>query len=130
MPNLLDLMSAEERARAIAKGAKRLAKKKGADVSPEMYVVAEFGYYFGFEGVLAIKRGYIESLDEEGNVIYEPFTLDEVLALLDAAKKVWYTKLIESSHGNMVSTNAAHSKSPSQRFNQGMKPFTDRAELT
>ena len=127
--NLLDLMSPEDKEKAIARGRKRLDKAKGSSISPEMYVIAEFGYYFGFEGILAIKRGYIDVVGSDGKVVHEPFTLDEVLALLEAAKKVWYSKVIDSAHGTMVASASKFAKQPGESFKGGMKPFIDRADL-
>lgn len=127
--SLLDLLPEDEKKKAIARGKKRLKARKGQDISPELYVTAEFGYYFGWEGVLAIKRGYIEKVGNDGSIIKEPFTLDEVLALLEAAKKVWYSKVMEQSHGNLVANQAAYSKSPADTFNRGIKPFSDKSEV-
>lgn len=127
--SLLDLMPKEEAEKAIERGRKRMQRNKGSKVSPEMYTVAEFGYYFGWEGVLAIKRGYIDKTDSKGNVVKEPFTLDEVLVLLEAARKVWYSKVIEQSHGNMVASIGAQSKSPSDSFNTNISGLRDRADL-
>ena len=127
--SLLDLMSTEDKEKAIARGRKRLEKAKGSAISPEMYVIAEFGYYFGFEGILAIKRGYIEYTDAKGSVVKEPFTLDEVLALLEAAKKVWYSKVIDSAHGTMVASASKYAKQPGEAFKGGMQPYIDKADL-
>lgn len=129
--NLLDLMSPEDKAKAIARGKKRMERAKGSSISPEMYVVAEFGYYFGFEGIMAIKRGYIEYPDlTTGEVVREPFTLEEVLALLEAAKKVWYSKVIDSAHGTMVASASKYAKSPGEAFKSGMETFITKADLT
>ena len=130
MPNLLDLMSPEDKQKAIERGKKRMAKNKDSSISPELYVVAEFGYYFGFEGILAIKRGYIDKLDNEGNLVQEPFTLEEVLALIEAAKKVWYSKVIDSAHGTLVGSASKFAKNPGDQFSKGMKPFIDKADIT
>lgn len=130
--SLLDLMPKADAEKAIERGKRRmesLRAKKSLDVSPEIYMVAEFGYYFGWEGVLAIKRGYIEKIGPDGSIVKDPFTLDEVIVLLEGARKVWYSKLVEQSHGNLVANSSVHSKNPGQSFNNGVKPFTDRAEV-
>lgn len=127
--SLLDLMTPEDREKAIARGKKRLEKNKNSSISPEIYVVAEFGYYFGFEGILAIKRGYIEKV-ENGEVIREPFTLDEVMVLIEAAKKVWYAKVIDQSHGTLVASAAKFASKPGDAFNSGMQPFMEKADIT
>jgi hypothetical protein len=125
MISLLDLMTPEDREKAIERGKKRLQKRPGSTISPELYITAEFGYYFGWEGILAIKRGYIEKKGLDGQITQEPFTLEEVMALLEAAKKVWYTKIIDQSHGNFVANYSVNTKKPSESFNNGMKPFMD-----
>lgn len=128
MASLLDFMTPEDKQKALERGAKRLAKNKNSAVSPELFVIAEFGYYFGFEGIMAIKRGYIETI-KDGELVQEPFTLEEVLALIEAAKKVWYSKVIEQSHGNMIASAAKFSANSGETFNKNMKPFMDKADL-
>ena len=68
--SLLDLMSPEDKQKAIAKGKKRMERSKTQtlDVSPEMFVIAELGYYFGWEAVVAIKRGFITTYDDKMNL--------------------------------------------------------------
>lgn len=129
MPSILDLMSKEDKEKALARGKKRLEKKEKQDVSPELYIVAELAYYLGMDAVLAIKRGYIINYDDDGKIIKEPFTLEEALALLEALRKVWYSKLVESSRGTLVATNSAHSKTPDSSFNTGIKPFKDKSDI-
>ena len=131
--SLLDLMSKEEAQKAVERGRRRLEKhkaKRGLDVSPEVYLVAEFGYYFGWEGVMAIRQGFIEKIDDSGAVVKDPFTLDEALLLLEGARKVWYTKLMEQGHANLASNVAARNENPGKAFNDGVKPFTERAAVT
>lgn len=128
MSSLLDFMTPEHREKAIARGQKRLEKNQSASVSPEMFVIAEFGYYFGFEAILAVKRGYIEIM-KDGELVQEPFELNEVLALIEAAKKVWYGKVVEQSHGNMIAGMAKFSANPGEAFNKNIKPLSDKADL-
>lgn len=123
-------MPEDDRKKAIDRGNKRMERqrtKKGLDVSPEMYLVAEFGYYFGWDALLALRRGYTVVPNTSKTEI---FTLDEALVLLEGARKVWYSKLVEQSHGNMVGSAAKFSNNPGQAFNNGVKPFTDRAEVS
>lgn len=122
--NLLDLMPKEEREKALARAEKRLAKRTG-QISPEMYLVAEAGYYFGWEAIVAIKRGYIEYVDKDGITKQSLLTLEEVSSLVDAARKVWYTKVLDQSLGNMNATISAHTSTPVKAYKQTMKPFMD-----
>jgi hypothetical protein len=122
--NLLDLMPKEARERAIARAEKRLAKRTG-QISPEMYLVAEAGYYFGWEAIVAIKRGYIEYTGKDGTAKQSILTLEEVSTLVDAARKVWYTKVLDQSLGNMNANISANTKTPMEAYKQTMKPFMD-----
>lgn len=120
-------MPAEKREQAIKRASARLERQKskqGLDVSPEIYTVAEFGYYFGWDGVIAIKRGYIETVGSDGKVVKEPFTLEEAMVLLEGARKVWYSKLIEQTHSGLVANSF---KTSSKSFDNSIKPFTDKA---
>lgn len=127
--SLLDLMSPEDRQKAIAKAEKRLERRKtqSLDVSPEMFIVAELGYYFGWEAVVAIKRGFITTYDEKMNLKKSTFTLEEALALIEGAKKVWYSKVIDTAHGNFIAHRSTMVKEQGKEFNKGMKPFIDKA---
>jgi hypothetical protein len=124
--NLLDLMPKEEREKALARAEKRLAKRTG-QIAPEMYLVAEAGYYFGWEAIVAIKRGYIEYVDKDGTTKQSLLTLEEVSTLVDAARKVWYTKVLDQSLGNMNANISANTKTPMEAYRQTMQPFIDEA---
>lgn len=130
MTSLLDLLPKEERERAIEKGKKRLERKKTQhhDVSPEMFAIAELGYYYGWEAVMAIKRGYITKYNEDMKIEKSTFTLEEAITLIEAAKKVWYSKVIDTAHAQLVAEGAAHSKNPGSTFIKGMEPFIKKAQ--
>lgn len=143
--SLLDLMPAEEAKKAIERGERRMAAnraKKGLGVTPEIFLVSEMGYYFDWEAIMAIRRGYTvvpktdEDLDEdkrsgrkpEWTSMYkrEVFTLEEAQVLLEGARKVWYSKLVEQSQASIV----GHSfKSSAKSYDGAIKQFTDRAEV-
>ncbi len=139
--SLLDLMPKQEAEKARENAKKRLERqmsRKGLDVSPEMYLVSEFGYYYGWDAVLAIRRGYtIEPVmdsrgnfvtDKEGNIRYHPstLTLEEAQLMLEGARKVWYSKITEQTHAQMIGNSF---KTTSKSFSQAVKPFTDKAEV-
>jgi len=114
--SLLDLMSESDRKKSLKNAKKRNQEIKYHNVSPEIYVVAEFGYYFGYDGIRAIKNNEI--------------TLDEVYILLAAARKVWYSKVVDTSHGAVVANVAAKSKSPSNTFSKGMSTFVNKMKVS
>lgn len=123
--SLLDLMPKEEAAKAIERAQKRTQNvdRGNLAISPEIYLVAEMGYYFGWEAVMTVRRGY--TIDPEtGNKIM--FTLEEAQVLLEGARKVWYAKLAEQTHSGMISNSFSSS---SNSFNSAIKPFTQKAEV-
>lgn len=126
--SILDFMTPEDKQKTIERGQKRMekTKTKAHDVSPEMYLIAEMGYYFGWDAILAVKRGYIEFLDEKNAVKKSIFTIEEMMGLVEAARKVWYAKLYEQSYGSAVASSSKYNKDPNEAFKKGMKPFTDR----
>ena len=127
--NLLDLMPEEDAKKAIERGRNRLERRrarKGMDISPEMFELAEFGYYFGWDALMAVRRGFtIEPVTGK----HELLSMEEIQVILEAVRKVWYTKLIESAGVNMTSTGAAFSKTPSQTLENGLQPIKERAEI-
>lgn len=127
--SLLDLMSPEDKQKAIAKGKKRMERSKTQtlDVSPEMFVIAELGYYFGWEAVVAIKRGFITTYNDKMELKKSTFTLEEALALIEGAKKVWYSKVIDTAHGQFIAHRSTQVKEQGAEFNKGMKPFIEKA---
>lgn len=91
----------------------KIARLKGeveeSNVSPEMYFIAEFGYYFGWAGILAIENGDI--------------SLEKANELISAARKVWYTKLYEQS------ITGFYANKDGKTFNSGMKPFINKMKV-
>lgn len=123
--SLLDLMPEGEREKALQRAEKRLARnsaRKGLDVPPEFHMAAEMGYYFGWDAILALRRGFtVEPVS--GNK--ELFTMQEAQLLLEGARKVWYSKLIDQAHAGVISHSFS---SGSKSFDNAVQPFTERAE--
>lgn len=113
--SLLDLMSPSDRQKALTNAKKREEELKYDNVTPELYVVAEFGYYFGYEGIRAIKA--------------QEISLDEVYVLLAAARKVWYSKVVDTSHATVVAQVAAQSKNIASSFAKGMSTFFKKMKV-
>lgn len=76
---------------------------------------------------MAVRRGYTTSPNGSEK---ELLSMDEVQVLLEGARKVWYTKLIETAGTNMASTSSAFSKTPMQSLQSQLQPIKDRAEVT
>ena len=134
MANLLDLMSEEDRELSRKAFKQRMAGdtsyRRGNKISPEVYLIAELGYYFGWGAIETVKRGYVEVFDEKtGEKRQQLFTLEEACALVEAARKVWYSKVVDNARGTLVATGSAMSKHPSTNFNKGMRPFVKESKL-
>lgn len=85
-------------------------------ISPEEAFVAEFGYYFGWEGVLAIENNDID--------------IKTASKLLRGAQKVWYGKLIEQAYITYTANAAAQSgKKAKQVMRSGLKDFMKEAKV-
>ncbi len=126
--SFLDLLSPEDRQKAIERAERRLESRKarkGLDVSPEMFEICEFGYYFGWDALMAVRRGFTVSQSGEKELL----SIDEVRVMLEGARKVWYTKLVESAGANMASTSSAFSKTPRKSLDEQLQPIRDRAEI-
>lgn len=124
--SLLDLMPKDEADKAVARGKKRLEHNKsrrGLDITPEMFIVAEMGYYFGWEAVMAIRRGYTINPESKEKEI---FTLEEAMVLLEAARKVYYSKLLEQTHSGVISNSFNMSN---KSFQSATQPFVEKAEV-
>lgn len=124
--SLLDLMPEEARKRAVERAERRLERRKaqkGLDVSPEFYMAAELGYYFGWESVMAFRRGYTVE-PSSGNK--ELFGMAEAQLLLEGARKVWYRKLIEQTEAGVISNTF---NSSSKSFDNAIQPYKERANV-
>lgn len=124
---LLDLLPPDKAKEAVERVNKRLEKDKsrrGLDVTPEQFLVAEMGYYFGWEGIMTIRRGYtIDPLTHEKQI----FTLEEAMVLLEGARKVWYTKMKDQAHAGMIGNSFKVGEKTS--FESATRPFTERSEI-
>lgn len=124
--SLLDLMPEKEAKKAIERGKRRMDHHKsirGADIYPEIFLVSEMGYYFGWDAVMAIRRGYTV---EPVSGVKEPFSLEEAQVLLEGARKVWYSKLTEQTYGNVIGNSF---RSESKTIDSAVKQFTDKARV-
>lgn len=99
----------------IARAKARHARAEDDGVTPEMYLLAEFGYYFGWPAIQAVRNNEI--------------SMDMVHLLVASARKVWYSKVVDLSHGATVANVASNSKGVSRVFSKGMKPFTSKMKV-
>jgi hypothetical protein len=113
--SILDLMKPEEREKALKRAEKRRGndKRNNVKVSPEVYLIAEFGYFYGWDAIQAIRKNEI--------------ALDEVEVLLEGARKVWWAKLVDT--GGVYSVAGSY-KSQNPSYESAMKQYVDRAKIT
>jgi hypothetical protein len=81
-----------------------------AEVSPEMYFIAEFGYYFGWGAIVALETGVIG--------------INRAIDLMEAAQKVWYSHVHDQALATFYATKDA------KTFNQGIKTFVKKSKVT
>lgn len=97
MPKLSDLLSEEDRKKSEVWAKRALNPEHDTDIPPELYQMALHGFYFGFEAIEAIFRGYIDSVDQRtGKPIRIPYNLETVIALNQAARKVAYRQIVDA----------------------------------
>lgn len=118
--SFLDKMPDAERKQAVERADKRLEKqqsKRGLDVPPMFFMAAELGYYYGWEALMAFRRGYTQNLEGEK----ELFTMQEATLLLEAAQKVWYKKLTEQAHAGVIGNSFTVGGS----YQEALKPLEE-----
>ena len=119
--NLLDLMTPEHREQAIERFKKRMEKRErdGNKVTSEIYLISEFGFYFGWDGIRAIRSNEI--------------TMREVFVLLEGARKVWYAKNLEINNMRRIANEAANPFAKKGNkisvYREGTKQFVERAKV-
>lgn len=114
--NLLDLMRPEDRDKMKARFKERTAVKNIKNkISPEMYMLAQFGLMYGWQAVMDVRNNLI--------------TGEEMFALLEAGQKVQATQQIEHGISTSVAIGSQFSKHPQQAFNKGMGGFIERAKI-
>lgn len=116
--NLLDMMKPEEVRMMKDAYEKRMrgdSRYKSAPVSPVVYMLAELGFYFGWQAIVDAKRGFTE-----GNI---PLTLDEISELTRAGRKIAYSQIVNNARGTQVATGSILSKNSKEAFRKGMEPF-------
>lgn len=117
MANLLDLMSKEDREKSLKRFEERLAKREDLNnkISNEVFLLSEFGYYYGYQAIL----------DARSNKI----SLEEVYALVEGARKVWYQKLVEQSKVAITASSLPFAKNAQKAYKDGIGEFIKRSKI-
>lgn len=140
MSNLLDIMSDEDRKIVEQNYKKRMSGdtsyRKGLSIPPDVFLVAELGFYFGWGAIETFKRGYVEAFEvtnKDGKRVEKrvkiPFTPEEASILVEGARKIKYSSVVDAARGTQVAVASTMSKNPKRTFNDGMKPYNERAKL-
>lgn len=103
-PKSLELTQAE-----LDKVAERRKRDETTKISPEWRLLAEFGIYYGWEAIKAVRNNEIST--------------DEFNSLLSGGRKVWAGRMIDLSTVTFTSLVASKSKKPQSVMNKGLKEF-------
>lgn len=89
MPNLLDLMTEEDRQLVKKWAVERKTPKHKQDIPMPLFLAAQLGYYYGWDAVVDYRRGYHIGI-EAGIPKRYAFTFEDAVALVKAAEKLHY----------------------------------------
>lgn len=111
MPKLSELISEADREKVAGWVEKATRPEHEPDIPPELFQIALHGYYYGFEAIEAIFRGYIESVDPAtGEPARIPYDLETVIALNQAARKVAYRQIVDAGDIQAVASASMRDK--------------------
>lgn len=115
MPNLLDLMTDDDKALVKTWAEQRQNPKHKQDIPTPLYICAQLGYYYGWDAVNDYRRGYsigyepvLDENDQPTNelrMVRYAFTLQEAVGLIEAARKVHYR--LKLDEGKVFAANNA-----------------------
>jgi hypothetical protein len=77
-------------------------RSEKSKVNSSWLLMAEFGYYFGWQGIQSIRNNEI--------------TLDEAEMLIIGARKIWRGQVYDHSSAVLIGSSSASSKKPGQTF--------------
>ena len=130
MANLFDLMTPEDKRKSLDAYEKRMngdTSYRSQKISAISFLLAEFGYYYGWEAIAAAKRGYIEGYDEiHQKRIKIPLTMEEINEYVEGARKVWYGKVIDNARASQIGTATAFNDNDKHAFDKAIKPYLER----
>lgn len=128
MPNLIDLLSEQDKEKVLKWEKEKMSPKHETEIPPEIYIVAEAGHFWGWPAIEAIKRGYIESEDTAGKRVKVPITTAEIIALCKAERKLRYRELIDNGDMQVRANISSTSKKPSKTFEENIKGYKKAAQ--
>lgn len=128
MPNLYDLLSEKDKRKVDGWTKARMNPVHETDIPPYVFVVAEAMHYWGWPAYEAIKRGYVTKQNAKGDTEKVPITLEEVIALERAEKKIRYREIIDQGDVILRANLSARSEHPGKTFDANMKGYKEAAK--
>lgn len=135
MPNLLDLMTEEDRQAVKGWTKTRQNPAHKQDIPTPLFIAAQLGYYYGWGAVQDFRRGYSlgyeYAKDKDGNLTGElkltryKFDLEEAVGLIEAARKLHYN--LKLTEGKVFAANNASCMDP-KNANRVIKDVAEFAE--
>lgn len=110
MPNLLDLMTPEDRETVKQWTVEKRNPKHKTDIPTPLFICAQLGYYYGWGAVVDFKRGYHIGYDKDGKIKRYTFSLEEAVGLIKAAEKVNYRIKLDEGKINAAANVSSHDK--------------------
>lgn len=89
------------------------AKNEATKVDENWLFIAEFGFYYGWDGIQAILNNEI--------------TMDVANTLLAGARKVWSGRLYDHSMASFIGASSAQAKKPNQIFKKATRDIVKHA---
>lgn len=122
MPNLLTLFSEDDRQWAKQRAHEQAHPKYKTDIPPSFYMAAQLGYYYGWDAVVDVRRGYHVGYNAKGEIERYSFSREEAVGLIRAAEKVHYRLALDDGRinaaTNVSSSDKKYAKANAEYVNQ------------
>lgn len=102
-------------------------KSEGVKVDENWLFIAEFGYYYGWDGIEAI-RGTGCKIHGDGELACKCLTMEEAATLLAGARKVWKGHLYDRAYASFIGAVSAKVKSPTTQFKKMVKDMIKQSK--
>lgn len=122
MPYLTDKLTPEDRKLVEDWAKERLDSRYKRDIPPELYLMAQLGYYYGWQAVVDYRRNYHEGIDDEGKACRLGFSYEDAVALVKAAEKVHYRQMMDN--GRIEAANNVSSQD--KRFSKNNANYVNK----
>lgn len=128
MASFYEQLNSEDKAVVDSWAEKARSSQYKRDIPPELFLAAKLGYYYGWEALVAFKRGYIIGVDN-GKLVQIPYTFEDAVADVRAGEKVRYRVQMEgadlSACANISTQNKEYAQSTVTWANKIRKEIID-----